>query len=689
MRFLRLVNKFLAMPYWAKLLRLKSMFYVFWGRYTYHLQEQYITESRFLNLLDAKNLEVLHHRIISFGHPCATSSKIQTLLKKHFPDEQGKIILEADKVMQGEVSLLGSGDIQLGDIHWSLDYKTGISWPDNYFIDISTHDLDRPSDVKFPWELSRLQWLIPVAQAWVLTKEDRYASYAKKILESWIDNNRFAYGVNWTCTMEPAMRVFVWTWFYHVFADAVSWQDKEFRFSFLRCLYLHLKFISHHIEITDINGNHLIADVSALVIGGIFFSGNFSNSNKLELDTWSRLGWKILNHELPLQIYKDGVDFEASTAYHRLVCELYVIAALYYQQGGGLVSEVYQQTMLKMADYIAAYTKPDGRAPLVGDADDARVLPLGSQHINDHRYLAVVIGSIWSKSELTANWQQSGSECLWWLSDSPESSVEISPIGSTAFTISGNYIMRSGSDYVFIDCGPIGLANRGGHGHNDLLSFEATLNGVNLITDSGSYVYTADYKQRNKFRSTSSHNTPLIAGEEINRFISPRNLWFLHGDAQPNVLYWHDNETNTCFRGSHTGYQRLIPPVSPIRSMALDKIQHTLVWKDTFSASVGHSVTIPLQLVPGVTVSQTQAGVLLLEAEGKQFVLEWLELANWEYCIVNDFVATSYGQKTEAPKILWESKQACKTSLTILLSPDERLVESKRKQLLNLVESTN
>ena len=72
----------------------------------------------------------------------------------------------------------------------------------------------------------------------------------------------------------------------------------------------------------------------------------------------------------------------------------------------------------------------------------------------------------------------------------------------------GFFVMRNAVDHVFVDCGRIGLADRGGHGHNDCLSFEAVLDGVHLVTDCGSFVYTRSFEERNRFRSTASHNTP-------------------------------------------------------------------------------------------------------------------------------------------------------------------------------------
>ena len=98
--------------------------------------------------------------------------------------------------------------------------------------------------------------------------------------------------------------------------------------------------------------------------------------------------------------------------------------------------------------------------------------------------------------------------------------------------------MRNQSDHIFIDCGPIGLAGRGGHGHNDALAFEAVLARVLLVTDCGSYVYTADAAARNRFRGTSMHNTPQVDAAEMNSFIAPDNLWLLADEDKASASVW-------------------------------------------------------------------------------------------------------------------------------------------------------
>ena len=88
------------------------------------------------------------------------------------PGDSQRILAMAEAALAHRVELLGSGPIELGHaIDWQKDHKTNLSWPAEYFRSIDIMNPERPSDVKFPWELSRMQWLIPAGQAYLLTGE--------------------------------------------------------------------------------------------------------------------------------------------------------------------------------------------------------------------------------------------------------------------------------------------------------------------------------------------------------------------------------------------------------------------------------------------------------------------------------------------------------------------------------------
>ena len=59
------------------------------------------------------------------------------------------------------------------------------------------------SDVKAPWELSRLQWSPVVAKAFVVSGE---TGSNAGLAHNWIADNPPGLGVNWTVAMEAALR---------------------------------------------------------------------------------------------------------------------------------------------------------------------------------------------------------------------------------------------------------------------------------------------------------------------------------------------------------------------------------------------------------------------------------------------------------------------------------------------------
>ena len=100
--------------------------------------------------------------------------------------------------------------------------------------------------------------------------------------------------------------------------------------------------------------------------------------------------------ELPRQVFDDGVNFEGSTAYHRFACELFFWPAKFRLAFGKEVPEYYSSRVLRMANFIESYTKPNSLVPLWGDTDDGRVLPFGGESLNDHSYLVDLVRLEWS-----------------------------------------------------------------------------------------------------------------------------------------------------------------------------------------------------------------------------------------------------------------------------------------------------
>lgn len=620
-----------------------------------------------LDELGGSHIDDLWAALAARPYPTQTDFVQRATYEASCPGDLDRILASADDALAHRVNLLGSGKVALSAvIDWSKDFKTGFDWPARYFRDIEYTNPERPSDVKIPWELSRLQWLIPAGQAYLLTGDERYAEKVRSLLEHWIDNNPYAGSVNWACTMEAALRIFTWTWFFHVFHSAQAWKGRRFREKFLCALFLHVDFTERHIERSDVNGNHYTADAAGLVFGGLFFGRG------RHAERWQQQGWSILSSEIDTQVHADGVDFEASVPYHRLVTELFLFPALYRASVGMPIEPAYRERLRAMAGFTAAYTKPDGSAPLWGDADDARALPFGGQRINDHRYLVGLIGKAFDDKVLATAFSGPREEIFWVLGAAAADAAQREPTlpQSIGFPHGGFFVMRSATDHVFIDCGPVGLGGRGGHGHNDCLAFEAVLDRVPLITDCGAYVYTASYSERNAFRSTAYHNTPQVDGEEINRFIRPDYLWNVHYDAVPCLVDWQVKEDHAVFRGEHSGYRRLSAPVVPRRTILLDLKRHALFIGDEFSGRGEHDVALPLHLAPGVVATDVKADELTLCAGEKRFIVWWDAGAGYTLHIEQGRASPSYGLIVPITRLCWRRDGLPLAAFALFVSPE-------------------
>ena len=88
-----------------------------------------------------------------------------------------RVVTRAEAALARRVDLLGSGPIELGEtIDWQRDYKTGYTWPLEYAQRMAYGAAPGGPDIKFPWELSRLHWLLPAGQAYLLTGDQRFAA---------------------------------------------------------------------------------------------------------------------------------------------------------------------------------------------------------------------------------------------------------------------------------------------------------------------------------------------------------------------------------------------------------------------------------------------------------------------------------------------------------------------------------
>jgi hypothetical protein len=132
-------------------------------------------------------------------------------------------------------------------------------------------------------------------------------------------------------------------------------------------------------------------------------------------------------------------------------------------------------------------------------------------------------------------------------------SIEAGPadadiLNTYAYPDFGIYIFRRRNAFICIRCGPIGQNGIGGHAHNDQLSVEAFFNGMDMISDPGTYLYMPLPERRNDYRSVKAHFAPYIEGQEPGNLT--RGLFRLGDEAKAQCAYFGRKG----FLGRHYGY---------------------------------------------------------------------------------------------------------------------------------------
>ena len=225
------------------------------------------------------------------------------------------------------------------------------------------------------------------------------------------------------------------------------------------------------------------------------------------------------------------------------------------------------------------------------------------------------------------------------------------------------------------------MRGRGGHGHNDSLSFELFMNGANVITDCGAFVYTASREWRNKFRSTAFHNTIQIDDEEVNRFVEANALWQLHYDAVPTAVRWNLQGQGGDWQGSHTGYQRLTPPSTPTRAMWLAPDRPLLAIRDRVDGSGAHRLTWRWHLDPSCDVTIDGGDCRISTATGVVWMLP-AETPPSAFRLEEGWVSASYGVKTATKVIVMDLHQPVPVSFSYLFT-DARLDGDARTRAIS------
>src|SRR5262245_8477273 len=538
--------------------------------------------------------------------------KVVEMMNRRFPAERDAIINTAEAALAGKFSLLGHKMLSFGDppdspIDWSLDSVSGKRAPLRHWSELHPFDPLGGGDPKVVWELNRHAHFVTLGQAYWLTNDNRFAAAFVDQVSAWIDANPATMGINWASSLEVAFRSIAWLWALGLCVDSGE-VTPDFFARLLKSLIAHGRHIERYLSYYFSPNTHLTGEAL-----GLFYLGlALPEMNRAE--GWRDLGLQILLDQATKQILADGVYFEQSSYYHRYTTDFYTHLIALTQGYDNMIHRgpegILRRKLEALLDHLMWITRPDGSAPLFGDDDGGRLIKLAPREANDFRDTLAIGAAIFKRGDWKYVAGAAPAEMLWLMG--PEGvacydRLEAEPPSeiSREFRSSGYFVMRDGwrrdSSFVLIDCGPHGASVGAGHAHSDALSIEFASGGVTWLVDPGTYVYAADAKTRDEFRSTAAHNTVTVDDQPQSVASTPFS-W--RTAAKCGLHEFVERSDAIFFQGSHDGYERLSDPVTHTRSALYLKpdpganFPGLLVVRDRFNAKKRHRYAIRYHFAP-------------------------------------------------------------------------------------------
>jgi hypothetical protein len=510
-----------------------------------------------------------------------------------------RIRLEADALLEHRFDILGSGPTSLGtEIDWQRDFKSGQRWEPVGYRRLQAVRLDDRSDPMVPWELSQGHQLLTLARAALLFEDERYADELERQIESWLSANPPGIGINWTSSLETAVRAVNWIW---ALATIEPYRPVSgaLRERIAESLYEHGRQLDANVEgVPGLRDNHFVGTALGLLAVG----GALPRARRAK--RWASYGARSLERELAGGTLTDGVWPESSLSYHGFVLEIFLLGRHLATQTGRPFRGSSDQRLCQMLEVSRALRHPNGRIPLFGDQSDTRVLPASFDRTPTHDNLLWLGAGVLGLARPLAGCPDP--ELAWtlglesWLEVRDRPLCEPSP--ARRFASGGLYVLSSQSFHIAVHCGPECRRGVSRHAHNDTLSFELSLDGTPVIVDSGTYVYTADIDARARFRAAAAHNVVMLDGEEP-RPIAPRRVFELPKGIGCRVESWREDAAATKLIAVNRDYERLPSPAQIRRTFTLERTNRPILTvEDELLGGACHEIASRLHLALGAEV---------------------------------------------------------------------------------------
>lgn len=500
-------------------------------------------------------------------------------------------------------------------IDWHRDYSTGIRAPRIFYGRINYRNSAKVGDVKYTWELNRHQFLIPWALRYQRTGDEEEAAAIIYVLTDWIAANPRYIGINWSSSLELALRILSWGIVFDLCRDSEAL--RTVRPTVERSVAEQADYIRNSLSRYSSANNHLLGELVGLLASAAFFPGAASARGHAEFARG------LIIEEAHLQNWTDGVNKEQAIYYHHYSLEYLATAVALFERLNFPVPEEMKDRVSRMIGFVDAMVDNRGTTFEIGDRDDGTVTGLnretgvgiyesllwtGWRLSGELRFAqhAAAIASANGRSpepdERTCYWHGSAADVIPTDSETVPDRTEVFPEGGY-FVRKSTAPLPGSPDYQLVfKAGPFGYPSIAAHSHADQLSVCLQVADTEILVDPGTYCYHGEDHWRRYFKGTGAHNTIRVDGLDQAEYAGPF-LWANHADGKLQGGARLDDGAYS-IAGLHNGYHRLQARVDHSRTLEIrnDSPEEWLIVRDTLASSASHHYELIWNFGPDVQV---------------------------------------------------------------------------------------
>lgn len=537
------------------------------------------------------------------GRPVVLDQQRALAISEQKADLVAEIVASADQYADGHFQFFGYPSVALPQpIDWNYDPISSVRWSHAPSQRID-HRVAR-GDVKWIWELNRLQHLPTLAQGWLFTGDERYSRAAFEHLDTWIEQNPPGRGIAWRGAFEAGIRAISITVALQGLRDSPELTIERYR-SAVTVLAASADRCWRERSLYSSANNHLIGEMAGLAVVAMSFPDLASSAQ------WEQRAVQILTAEADKLILADGAGAEQSVGYQIATVELlHLVAALLVQRDGQAPGAI-TSAIARSSTFLAGLVGEHDPDPRYGDSDQEFALRLGAERvrtIREHLAIMATLGRSRGRDvgtrSLTVEWYRSMQLSTRADQFRTETDPKTALIPPDFFAeVGGLVVIRRGGRRITMDVGPLGYLSIAAHGHADALSVTLSDDEGDLIGDPGTGSYYRHPQWRAVMRGTRAHSTVCVDGENQSLIGGPF-LWSQHA----RTLVRGVDLPAGVVDAEHDGYSRLPGRVLHRRWLVAPPEERTVLIVDLVTGEGVHEVRTSWPLHPSIDALSIEKG---------------------------------------------------------------------------------